>query len=418
MSEKLTKRLIDSFVYVRQDGRKDIRWDTEMKGFGIRIYPSGQKSFVLSYRQDGRKRLYTVGQYGKITLEQAKELARKRFGEVADGKDPVLVRKARKKKHEWTVQRAFDNFLKRYPEDDNNRHRDEIERIFEKDILPALGKKPIDEVSKDDVLKIIDGIMERGACIMANRTLSRMSKFFDWCVERNLIQFSPVYKISKPAKENSRERILSDAELKEIWEACSVLRYPFGPVMKLLILTGQRRGEAAALQWGDYDEERKLWILPRETTKSDRSHEVPLSNMAIEILESIPNMGDYVFTSSSERPFENFSRDKRVLDSKLKERRAENGQPPMPPWTIHDLRRTAASGMARLGVAPHVVEKILNHSSGTISGVAAVYNRYKYADEMRDALDRWAGHVWKVLTEETIAKSIVRIPKKISQLTY
>ena len=182
--------------------------------------------------------------------------------------------------------------------------------------------------------------------------------------------------------------------------------------MQFLVLTGQRRGEAAAMQWGDYDEEKKLWRLPRETTKSDRSHEVPLSDMAIEILKSVPNMGDYIFTSNSERPFENFSRDKRVLESKLKEIRANDGQPPMPPWTIHDLRRTAASGMARLGVAPHVVEKILNHSSGTISGVAAVYNRYQYADEMREALDKWAGYIRKILSDENISKSIVRVPKK------
>ena len=410
MPDKLTKKLIENTSYIGDSKEKYIRWDTEISGFGVRLYPSGKKSFILSYRQDGTKRLYTIGQYGNITLEQARELARKKMGEVADGKDPLLVRKARKKKNEWTVEKAFKDFLKKYAQTHTKTWR-ETKRIFEKDVLPAIGRKPIDEIKKDDILKILNTIVDRNSGFMANKTLDAISSFLNWCVQRGLIEHSPAYQIKAPTRKRSRDRVLSDYELKEIWEACDTFNYPFGPLMHFLILTGQRRGEVAAMRWEDYDKEKKLWTLPRESTKSDRRHEVPLSDMAIEILENAPNLGEYIFTNSGDYPFANFSRDKRELDSKLKALRAEDNQPPMPKWRIHDLRRTCASGMAGLEVFPHVVEKILNHTSGTISGVAAIYNRYQYAGEMRAALNLWDQNIRKILELEP-SKSVIRIPKK------
>lgn len=420
MTEKLTKRLIDSLTYKGSSGQKDIYWDTEISGFGLRVYPSGKKSFILSYRQNGTKRLFTMGQYGNITLETARDLAKKKLGEVADGKDPLLNRKAAKKKHEWTVSKAFSEFIKRY-DYASDTHKDEIERIFKKDVLPAIGKKPIDEVSKDDVLRIVDSVLDRGSKVMANRTLTRMSKFFNWCIERNLIQFSPAYRISKPTRESSRDRVLADYELKEIWQACEGFGYPFGPLVQFLILTGQRRGEVASMAWDDYDEDGRLWTLPRENTKTDRQHHVHVSELAAKILEGVPNMGSYVFTSAGERPFENFSRDKKELDAKIGRARKNNDPhpiAPIPAWTLHDIRRTVASGMAKLGIAPHIVEKILNHSGGIISGVAAVYNRYEYAEETKAALNKWAEYVQGILENPQTSKSVVRVPKKSRSINH
>lgn len=400
MTEKLTKRLIDTLTYSAESGRRDVYWDSEMSGFGIRVYPSGKKSFILSYRQNGTKRLFTIGQYGNITLEQARDLARKKFGEVADGKDPLLTRQASKKKHDWTVNRAYKDFLKKYAKT-HTEHWPETDRIFEKDILPIIGKKPIDEVKKDDILKILDNIVDRNAGIMANRTLAAMRRFFNWCVQRNLIEHSPAYMVAAPTRNRTRDRVLTDLEIKEIWNACQNFSYPFGPIVQFLIMTGQRRGEAASMKWNDCDENKKLWILPREMTKSDRSHEVPLSELSMKILQKAPYLGDYVFTNSGNYPFSNFSRDKRELDLILKKARKENEiLAAFPNWTIHDLRRTCASGMARLGVAPYIIEKILNHSTGVISGVAAVYNRYEYADEMRKALNLWNTHIEKIIADE------------------
>ncbi len=410
---KVTKRFIDSLIYNATMGARDVHWDDEISGFGVRVYPSGKKSFVLSYRQSGTKRLFTIGQYGNITLEQARLLAQKKMGEVADGKDPLLTRRAAKKKHEWNVNKAAKEFFKKMAST-SDRHYDEVKRIFEKDVLPVIGKKPIDEVKKDDILRIIDNVTERGAGVMANRTLTRLSRFFNWCIERNLIEHSPVYKLSKPTQEKSRERVLADYEIKEIWQACENTNYPFGPLVRFLILTGQRRGEVAAMQWQDYDGHEKIWTMPREQTKSDRAHRVPLSDLAVKILESTPKLGDYIFTSSGDRPFENFSRSKRLLDSKMKKERAKDSETSITPWTLHDLRRTCASGMARLGIAPHIIEKVLNHSSGTIRGVAAIYNRYEYADEMRKALDQWAAYVQEIITNDAVQKSVVHISKRNS----
>lgn len=343
MTDKLTKRFIDGLEYNAEAKQRDVRWDSDISGFGIRIYPSGKKSFVLSYRHAGTKRLFTIGQYGNITLEQARVLAQKKMGEVADGKDPLLNRRAAKKKHDWNVNRAGKEFLKKL-KSTSDRHHGEVKRIFEKDVFPTIGKMPIDEVTKDHILKIIDGVLERGAGIMANRTLMRLSRFFNWCIERNLIEHSPVYKLPKPTQERTRDRVLADYEIKEILEVVHSMGYPFGSLVLFLLLTGQRRSEAASMKWTDYDPEQKLWILPREHTKSDRAHEVPLCERAIQILETAPKMGEYIFTSSGDRPFENFSRLKKVLDTKIKNKRLKNSQVNMSLWTIHDLRRTCASG--------------------------------------------------------------------------
>lgn len=408
MTDKLTKRFIDGLEYNAEAKQRDVRWDSDISGFGIRIYPSGKKSFVLSYRQAGTKRLFTIGQYGNITLEQARILAQKKMGEVADGKDPLLTRRATKKKHDWNVNRAGKEFLRKL-KSTSDRHHGEVERIFEKDVFPTIGKMPIDEVTKDHILKIIDDVLERGAGVMANRTLMRLSRFFNWCIERNLIEHSPVYKLPKPTQERTRDRVLADYELKEILELIENTSYPFGPLVNFLLLTGQRRSEAASMRWSDYDRKRKIWVLPREHTKSDRAHEVPLCDKAIEIIESAPKMGDYIFSSTGDRPFENFSRLKKVLDTKIKSQRSKNGEVNILSWTLHDLRRTCASGMARLGVAPHVIEKALNHSSGKIRGVAAIYNRYEYAPEMRSAFDVWAEYVDKIMVTD-MPKSVLKVP--------
>ncbi|MBN8542843.1 MAG: site-specific integrase [Alphaproteobacteria bacterium] len=390
----MTKKTIDGFAFETSE-KKDIRWDAEMSGFGVRIYPSGKKAFILSYRQHGKKRLLTIGQYGKITLDQAKDIARKRLGEVADGKDPLLARKAVKKKNVNTVEKVYREFLEKYAKR-FNKHWKETHRIFQKDILPVIGKTPIDEVKRQDLVTILDDVMERGAGIMANRTLAALKRYFGWCVERGLIEYSPAIAIKRPARAKSRDRVLSDSEIVEVWGAVDEMHYPFSSIIKFLLITGQRRGEVSTMRWSDFDKKEKIWTIPQEFTKSNRRQEVPLSDAALEVLNSIINLGDYVFSSTGFRPFENFSRDKAELDARINKARAKR-PPEMQPWTIHDLRRTVASGMARLKIAPHVIESVLNHKTGIISGVAAVYNRHDYFEEKREALDLWAKYVIELL---------------------
>lgn len=387
MNSKITKTFIDKTSYDEsRDGKKHVVWDSEMTGFGLRLYPSGKKSFVLSYRHNGVKREYTIGQYGKITLDQARKLAQKRMGDVADGKDPVIQRQSSKKRNELTVEKAFKDFVKKHAKI-HTKNWQETKRIFEKDIIPALGSAPLDEVKKGDVLKILDAVMDRKAGIMANRTLAAIRKFFNWCIQRGMLEHSPAHMIALPAKKRSRDRVLSDSELKEIWSASKLSAYPFGEIIRFLILTGQRRGEVSHLEWNDLDFEGHAWSQPREKTKADREHVVPLSSGALDLLNKCHKLGSYVFSSTGQSTFQNFSREKKVLDSKID----------INAWTIHDIRRTVASGMAKIGIEPHVIEKSLNHSSGRISGVAGIYNRYDYLSERKDAFDQWAEHLNSII---------------------
>jgi integrase len=208
-------------------------------------------------------------------------------------------------------------------------------------------------------------------------------KFFNWCVENDLITNSPVAGVKVPNPETSRDRVLTDDELKAVWRVVEKDGYPLGSILQLLILTGQRRGEVAGMMWSELDLDAATWSLPRERVKNDRRHEVPLSRQAIAILKQVPRIGDkYVFTLNGTAPYKNFLA-KRRFDAAVG----------IAPWTVHDLRRTAASGMARPGVNLVVIEKILNHVSGSLAGIVGVYQRHEFAEEKRAALQQWADHV-------------------------
>lgn len=390
MKLKITKKIIDKIAYdLSLDGKKQIIWDTDMTGFGLRLYPSDKKSFVLSYRHNGKKREYTIGQYGKITLDQARKLAQKCMGDIADGEDPVAQRRNDKKRNSLNVENSFQDFINRHAKI-HTKNWYETQRIFEKDILPAIGSKSIDEVIKSDVYKILDRVMNRKAGIMANRTLSVLRKFFNWCIERGYISNSPAYMVRLPAKKKTRDRVLNENELSEIWNASFEIGYPCGDIIRILLLTGQRRGEVAKIEWGNVNQICQEWIQPADKTKNGKEHRVFLTDACIQTISNVPKMGDYIFSSTGKKTFDNFSRDKNKIDKIINKQRELKGVDPIQPWTIHDIRRSVASGMAKQGIAPHVIEKILNHSSGTISGVAKIYNRYEYKDECDQALTQWS----------------------------
>jgi integrase len=204
-----------------------------------------------------------------------------------------------------------------------------------------------------------------------------------------------------PAKEQARDRTLSDDELRWFWAACKEIEWPFGPLAQLLLLTAQRRDEVAGAEWSEIDLTKKTWTIPRSKAKNGRAHEVQLSTAAIEILDSLPHVNErMLFTTTGTTAVSGFSRAKERMRSAMAAKRSELGEGAVeiPEWTLHDLRRTAATGMAKLNISPHVVDKILNHTSGTIKGVAAVYNRFAYLEERRAALDAWGRYVEGLIT--------------------
>lgn len=243
---------------------------------------------------------------------------------------------------------------------------------------------------------IIDRIAARGAGIQANRAFAYLRAMFNWTVERGRLPVSPIAG-KPPTRERPRDRVLNNDEVRWLWRACDEIEWPFGPLVKLVLLTAQRRDEVASLEWSELDLKKRLWTMPREKAKNDRAHEVQLSDLALELLNSIPRIGhNLVFTSTGTTPVSGFSRAKRRLDAAMVAAKHEElgaKCEPIAKWTLHDLRRTAATGIARLNFPPHVIDRLLNHLSGAIRGVAAVYNRFEYIDERRAALEAWGRYV-------------------------
>jgi integrase len=229
---------------------------------------------------------------------------------------------------------------------------------------------------------VLDGIVARKAPIAANGALAAVRKLFNWAVERGYVSASPCAGTQRPSKAISRERVLSDAELAAVWQAAIATPYPFGPVVQLLVLTAQRRGEVIGMLWSELDLEQGLWTIPAQRTKSNRQHQVPLPSAAVTLLEGLPRLHDEVVfpaRGNPNQPSSGFSKWKRALD------RASNTSG----WRIHDLRRSVSTMMAEMGIAPHIIERILNHQQGQLGGVAGIYNRFAYLPEMRAALEKW-----------------------------
>jgi integrase len=248
----------------------------------------------------------------------------------------------------------------------------------------------VTRILKPDVLRLLDEMVANGAPSAAAHAFAAIRKFFNWSVERGYLEVSPCLTVKTPARQKSRERVLSDDELALVWNGASRLGWPAGPIVHLLILTAQRRGEVAGMRWQDVDLDGRLWSIPAEMTKSNRAHSVPLTELAANIILTLPRIDPvWVFPARGklDRPYHGFNKAKRRLDELARVQQ----------WTLHDLRRTTATGMAKRKVPPHVVERLLNHASGTFAGVAGVYNRFGYLDEMREALCQWEGHLTQLI---------------------
>ncbi|MBI3441297.1 MAG: site-specific integrase [Proteobacteria bacterium] len=351
----------------------------------------------------------TVGHVGALGLTEARDKARNFHAMAKDGIDPrELIRNKKEEKLEdsrLTFQSVSVEFINRYckGKDDkgNGRLRTatlaEYERILNASEFKAWEKRSIRTIDRKTILQALDSVVDRGAPIMANRYSAVLSKLLNWSFERGYIHEIPP--VPKPGKENQRDRILSNHEIAEVWNAAGKKEGLFGNIVKLLLLTGQRRGEVSGMCWNelhDLDKKTARWIIPATRSKNGIEHNVSLSPLAVQIIESLPRIAKspYCFTTTGKTPTSGFTNMKERLDKLIADNRVEKKQEEaMPPWMLHDLRRTAASGMARLNVPPHIVEKILNHTGGEISGVAAVYNRHEYAGEKQNALNAWSSYV-------------------------
>ncbi len=417
MAQVLTVKSIDA--HAAGQSRQELP-DALLPGLYLVVQPSGMKSWALRYRLHGRPSKFTLGPYPAIGLAKARDLGRAALEGVAAGVDPAAGRRAQKVAMEQGGGNDFKSvaarFIERYAKQ-NTREATwkEYERLLDVNIVPRWRSKPIEAITSADVVALLDGIVDSGTAVLANRILAVIRRLFNWTVERGLLDRSPCEKIKAPAAEVSRDRVLADAEIRLIWQACDSQGWPFGPFVKLLLLTGQRRNEVAQATWAEIDIAGRLWTIPKERTKNGIAQDVQLSAAALEILNGLPRItakaGDklpgFVFTTSGKSPIAGYSKAKTQIDLVVSRICEEQSIDAPERWTFHDLRRTIASGMARLGISVVVVEKILNHSGGTLGGVTGVYQRHTFAEERRRALETWATFVEGLMNAKGAPSKVV-----------
>jgi integrase len=379
---KLTKSAIDAIPIPATD---EVYWDAACPGFGLKVTPKGRKVFVVLYRTGGagsKLRKYTIGPYGRVTLHQARVAAQKVFAARLEGRDVAAEKQAARRR---VVVDRVDDLLESFIAQHlaQNRSGGEIARLLRRELGQGWGGRSIHDITKRDVVAVVSAVEQRGAPGAANKTLKSTKTFLRWCVGRAILDGSPAEGIPLPSKVVTRDKVLTDQELAQVILAARKMGGPYGGIVELLALTGQRREEVAKMTWHELNLGQHIWTLPKSRTKNGKQHVVHLSAQAIGVLNGVPKKGPFVFSIFGTRPFHDFSKAKRVLDRLSA----------VSHWRLHDLRRSCVSGMARLGVAPHVADKILNHQTGTISGVAAVYQRHEFLAERQAALDLWGAHV-------------------------
>lgn len=381
---RLTKSAIDGLPVL---SKETLYWDAGLPGFGVKVTPKGRKVFIVMYRLAGagsRLRKFTIGPYGRITLPMARGQAQKIFAARLDGRDPAEEKKQSRRR---LIVDRIDELVETYIREHVAQAKSwrTTSNRLRRDLIAHWGTKSIHEIRKRDVSDLVGLIAQRNAHA-GHRLLKTLKTFFRWCVGRAIIDFSPAEGIVSTYREASRDRLLTDEELAPIILAARQMQSPYGGIIELLALTGQRRNEVAQLRWDELDEKARIWSIPGTRTKNEKTHIVHLSEQAWQVIQSRPK-GTYVFATSGTKPYSAFAKGKEAIDELC----GISG------WRVHDLRRTVVSGMARLGVPPHVADKILNHQAGTISGVAAVYQRHDFLAERKEALDRWGAHVEQIV---------------------
>lgn len=361
-------------------------WDARIPAFGVRVSKAGTKTFILMYRHRGRPRRLTLGRYPVLSLADARTKATEALLTINQGADPALAEQA-VDDPAYQFDAVATSFVTRHCNVRNKASTaKETERLLNKHFVSAWKKRDVRDIRQSHINEILDALVADDKPSEANHALGVIKTLFRWCMDRDMIAVSPCMKVKKPAKHGSRARVLSEDELKVVWGVLDAEGYPFGTMTKLLILTGQRRGEVTQMRWSQLDLNAKTWTIPAELSKNGREHLLPLSDHAMAVIESVPKQdNDLLFPArgNGENVVSGFTRAKNRLD-KLS---GVSG------WTLHDLRRTTATFLGKLDTPPHVIERVLNHVSGSFAGVAGVYNRHPYFDEMQKALQAWGSHV-------------------------
>lgn len=429
---KVIKRTVDA---IEKTDRTEFLWDDELRGFGLRVTSNGAKSYVYQYRLGGReapKKRATIGRHGSPwTPTSARKEAERLAQLVGQGIDPAEHDRERRRQ---AVDLAFSTYAKLFVDGHLKTAWKDWEigdRLLTAEAVPVLKVKALPTIKRSDIAAVLDRMNDRPAAArLAHATLR---KLFKWAEGRGDLERSPMDGMKAPAGVAARDRVLSDHELALVWRGAGTLGYPFAPLFQLLIVTGQRREEVSGLAWGELDRASATWSLPANRAKNGQAHIVPLSPVAMEVLDNVartlagctdedaaaepvkwPRSG-LVFTTTGTTPVSGYSKGKTRLDAAIMAVAAEDaaaaGASPeaVAGWRVHDLRRTMATGFQRLGVRFEVTEAVLNHVSGAKSGVAGVYQRHDWKDEKRTALEAWGRHVAASLNPAAVTGNIIEL---------
>jgi integrase len=398
-------------------------------GLYLQVYSSGKKSWALRYRRpgDGRTAKLILGSVfdsaaddrepdlkkqepeigDHLSLGAAHLLVAKLRNEINQGRDPGRAHMAAKRAivSSDKFSGAALDFIEQHARRKTRRWQDTARLLglspnadgdgletIKKSLADRWRDKPVAEIDGDLIHSIVDETREKGIPGLGRRQngasesraramFAALSVMFGWLVDRRRLRQNPCVGVARPETPKSRDRVLTDDEIVKFWRACDQISKPFGQLLKLLLLTGSRLNEVAGMRRSELSE--LTWIIPGERTKNHLTHVVPLPKIAADILATVSTEGELVFTTTGSTPVSGWSKTKLRLDEAMG----------IPPWRLHDLRRTCATGMAEIGIAPHIVEACLNHISGAKAGVAGIYNRAAYAVEKKAALERWANHI-------------------------
>ncbi|GGG62883.1 integrase [Salipiger pallidus] len=414
MARALTTKTVEA-LRPDPERRREIP-DPALSGLYVVVQPSGAKSWALRYRFAGRPRKLTLGRWPILGLAAARAAATEALEELEAGRDPSAAKQAAKAKtleaqlsDRDKVKTLFRLYSDRYLA--NLKSGATPRRELERHVVSRWGDRDIHDIAKRDVIDLLDEIADTGRVVSANRLRTYLSGFMNWCVARDVIDLSPVTGVKAIAKEISRDRVLSDDEIRWLWQACDDIGQPWGPLAKILLLTGQRLREVAEMTNTEISGD--AWHLPASRTKNGKAHGVPISSEVHGVLASVarvPSAPGYLFTTTGTSPVSGYTKGHaRLIERMAAIATGEAGEPfEIPRWTFHDLRRTAATGMARLGVPVRVTEAVLNHTSGTGGGLVGIYQRHDYGEEKRRALEAWARFVLD-LVESKAASNVVHI---------
>ena len=351
-------------------------FDMAYPGLSLRVTHTGVKTFVLHYRKDGKSQRSAIGRWPQVTLQDAHDAWREhRDGiEAGEAPKPITLKTGSEGLFEVVVQEWLQ---KDQAEKCNAKTLGDVQRVVKNDLMPVWQGKPVENITREDVIALLDGIIGRGCKAMAWKVHGNLRRFFKWCLNRGIIKADPIAGMERMGSANKRDRILTNAELREVYRAASRIG-PNGSAVMLLVLTGARREEIGGLKWAEVDFQSNSLKLSADRTKNGDRDCKPLSTVAVDLLKAIERTDSpYVFGKTGIR---NWGGIKEKVD-KL------SG---VQDWVIHDLRRCVSTGLNEMGVAPHVVEAILGHR---VNGVAAHYNYAAYQDMKREALQQWAKHV-------------------------